>query len=276
MELLGFGDTPESQFRDPAFVKSQHPGFVDLLEDNKFLGVGDKYLCSDLIVKVRYRYIGYYFLDSNQLTHNQALRVILGGPLSINILQNSSRSRIKRYGFRKIAPPLLAFLATVVSQLKLLLFLPLISFQIYFLLYGTGSFESDPEGQEEYQVFFMDRLVEIHALGHKAREHIFGFLEEEVYGFRRKKATAEQTRQKKFSEARLQEIRTQAALEDAEEQDGEGGGDKMDEGGEGGEGGEEGEGGEGGEEGEEGEGGEEGEEGEGGEGGEEGEGEGES
>jgi hypothetical protein len=54
MEVLGFEDTPESQFRDQDFIKSDHPGFVDLLGDNKFLGVGKNYLRSDQIVKVRY------------------------------------------------------------------------------------------------------------------------------------------------------------------------------------------------------------------------------
>lgn len=54
MEILGFGNTPESQFRDQTFVKSEHPGFTALLEGNKFLGVGDKYLCSEHIVKVDY------------------------------------------------------------------------------------------------------------------------------------------------------------------------------------------------------------------------------
>jgi len=63
MELLGFGDTPESQFRDQSFIKSQHPGFVDLLDNNKFLGVGDEYLCSDQMVKVRH--IGHHTLVSN-------------------------------------------------------------------------------------------------------------------------------------------------------------------------------------------------------------------
>jgi hypothetical protein len=58
MEVLGFQDTPESQFRDQSFVKSQHAGFVDLLNENKFLGMGDNYLRSDQIVKVRS--IGYY------------------------------------------------------------------------------------------------------------------------------------------------------------------------------------------------------------------------
>lgn len=53
MEILGFGETPEHEFRDQTFDKSQHPGFVDLLNDNKFLGIGDTYLCSDQIVKVR-------------------------------------------------------------------------------------------------------------------------------------------------------------------------------------------------------------------------------
>ena len=53
MEVLGFEDTPESQFRDEGFNKLEHPGFIDLLEDNKFLGIGDEYLCSSQIVKVR-------------------------------------------------------------------------------------------------------------------------------------------------------------------------------------------------------------------------------
>jgi len=59
MEILGFQDTPESQFRDQNFVKSEHPGFVDLLDENKFLGVGKNYLRSAQIVKVRYIHCGY-------------------------------------------------------------------------------------------------------------------------------------------------------------------------------------------------------------------------
>ena len=54
MEVLGFGDAPESQFCDKASNKSQHSGFVDLLDENKFLGIGEKYLCSEQIVRVRY------------------------------------------------------------------------------------------------------------------------------------------------------------------------------------------------------------------------------
>jgi len=90
-----------------------------------------------------------------------------------------------------------------------------------------GNFESNPEGDEEYQLFFTDRLEEIHALGPKSERHIFDFLEEEVFGVKQKQATAEQRRQKEFSNARLQEIKAQAAKEDAGEkgigdQDGEG------------------------------------------------------
>ena len=63
MEVLGFEDAPESQFCDESFDKSQHAGFQDLLDGNKFLGVGDRYLCSDQIMKVSF--VGYYysFLD---------------------------------------------------------------------------------------------------------------------------------------------------------------------------------------------------------------------
>ena len=96
--------------------------------------------------------------------------------------------------------------------------MPLTDFYIYFILHGTGTFGSDPEGDEEYQLFFANRLEEIQALGHISAERIFGFLEEEVYGIKRKEATAEQRRQREFSGTRLEEIRAQAAREDAEEE----------------------------------------------------------
>ena len=54
MEILGFEATPEHDFRDQSFDKSQHAGFLDLLENNKFLGTGDNYLGSDQIIKVRF------------------------------------------------------------------------------------------------------------------------------------------------------------------------------------------------------------------------------
>ena len=54
MEILGFEATPEHDFRDQFFDKSQHAGFLDLLENNKFLGTGDNYLGSDQIIKVRF------------------------------------------------------------------------------------------------------------------------------------------------------------------------------------------------------------------------------
>ena len=124
---------------------------------------------------------------------------------------------MNRFGLRTIPPPLLAFAATVVSWLKLLKFLSLIGLQIYFVLHGTGNFESNPEGDEEYQLFFANRLQEIYALGPKSKKHIFDFLEEEVFGVKQKQGTAEQKRQKEFSDARLQEIKLQAAREDTEE-----------------------------------------------------------
>ena len=54
MEILGPVDTPQRDFRDQTFDKSEHPRFVDLLDNNKFLGTGENYLCSDQIVKVRF------------------------------------------------------------------------------------------------------------------------------------------------------------------------------------------------------------------------------
>ena len=53
LEVLGLDTALQSQFRDKTLDKSQHPGFIELLDQNKFLGVGDKYLCSDQIVRVR-------------------------------------------------------------------------------------------------------------------------------------------------------------------------------------------------------------------------------
>ena len=54
MEILGFEGIPEHDFHEKAIDKSQDPRFLDLLEDNKFLGTGKKYLCSDQIIKVRF------------------------------------------------------------------------------------------------------------------------------------------------------------------------------------------------------------------------------
>ena len=54
MEILGLEETPECKFHDQTFDKSQHAGFIDLLDNNKFLGTGNNYLCSDQIVKVRF------------------------------------------------------------------------------------------------------------------------------------------------------------------------------------------------------------------------------
>ena len=54
MEILGFEATPKHDFHDQSFDKSQHAGFLDLLENNKFLGTGDNYLGSDQYIKVRF------------------------------------------------------------------------------------------------------------------------------------------------------------------------------------------------------------------------------
>lgn len=90
--------------------------------------------------------------------------------------------------------------------------------QIYFLLHGAGNFESNPEGDEEYKNFFSDRVDEINELGPRTHKQLFGFLEEEVFGVKKKEATAEQRRQKEFSAAQLQAIKAQAAREEAEEE----------------------------------------------------------
>lgn len=63
----------------------------------------------------------------------------------------------------------------------------------------------------------MSRLEEIHALGPKTKKNLFNFLDEQVFGVKRKQATAEQKRQREFSDAQLQAIKAQAAKEDAEE-----------------------------------------------------------
>ena len=73
MEILGFDETPERDFRDPAFDKSQHAGFLDLLADNKFLGTGDNYLCSGPIKKVRIsQYLGPGIATESHVTRHSA------------------------------------------------------------------------------------------------------------------------------------------------------------------------------------------------------------
>ena len=62
--------------------------------------------------------------------------------------------------------------------------------KIYFILHGSDSFEYDPEGDEEYLTFFIDRHEDLKALGHKSLAHLSERLDEEVFGFKRKEATA--------------------------------------------------------------------------------------
>ena len=57
------------------------------------------------------------------------------------------------------------------------------------------------------------------ALGPKSFACLRGHWTEEVFGIKRKEATAEQRRQMEFSRRQLQEITAQAAREDAEEGD---------------------------------------------------------
>ena len=100
-------------------------------------------------------------------------------------------------------------------------FLLLIDLQINFILRGSNSFEYDPEGDEEYEGFFNARCEDIAALGQKSLNCLLDHLNEEVFGTKRKEATAEQRRQKEFSKRQLEEIKAQAAIEDAEEEDAE-------------------------------------------------------
>ena len=61
--------------------------------------------------------------------YGQALRVIIRGPASINILKNTARSRMNRFGiYSKVPPAIVAFSATVVNCLDLLPFSSLTSF----------------------------------------------------------------------------------------------------------------------------------------------------
>lgn len=51
LEILGI-DGQQSDFREGRINKKTNPGFISLRENNRFLGTGDKYLCSDQIVRV--------------------------------------------------------------------------------------------------------------------------------------------------------------------------------------------------------------------------------
>ena len=55
------------------------------------------------------------------------------------------------------------------------------------------------------------------ALGPKSGQHVVDLLQDEVIGIKRKKASAEQRRQKEFSVAKLQVIKAEAASEEVEE-----------------------------------------------------------
>ena len=51
LEILGI-DGPQSDFCEDRIDKKTHTGFISLRENNNFLGTGNKYLCSDQIVRV--------------------------------------------------------------------------------------------------------------------------------------------------------------------------------------------------------------------------------
>ena len=230
MEVLGFEETPESQFCDQPFIKSQHPGFVDLLDGNKFLGIGGNYLWSDQIVKVRPIAYHHLYLSQTQKTTSP-----LCSPLWSSFHQDFEKSILLKdelVQFPENPTWASCFCGNSCMLAEVTSFLLLINFQLYFIFHGTGSFESDPEGDEEYQLFFANRLEEICSLGPVSTRHIFDFLEEEVIGVERKQTSAEQKRQKEFSDAQLQEVGVQAAKEDAEElgtTDEQGGGDQENE-----------------------------------------------
>ena len=51
LEILGI-DGQQSDYREGRIDKATHPGFVHLRDENRFLGTGEEYLCSDQIVRV--------------------------------------------------------------------------------------------------------------------------------------------------------------------------------------------------------------------------------
>lgn len=59
LEILGV-DGKQSDFREGRINKKTHHGFISLRNENIFLGTGDKYLCSDQIIRVsRLLHIGF-------------------------------------------------------------------------------------------------------------------------------------------------------------------------------------------------------------------------
>lgn len=51
LEILGINGN-QVDYREGRIDKTSHPGFKHLREDNRFLGTGKNYLCSDQIVRV--------------------------------------------------------------------------------------------------------------------------------------------------------------------------------------------------------------------------------
>lgn len=136
-------------------------------------------------------------------------------------LKNPSRARANRFGINSVPYALIPTAATIVSWLGSSLFLFLIGFQLYFILHGSGSFEYDPEGDEEYETFWGDRWEEMGALGPASKSRLYGYLNAEVFGNKQRGPTAEMAQQTAFSQQRLKEIKAQALLEGAAKEDAE-------------------------------------------------------
>ena len=67
LEILGI-DGRQSDYREGRIDKAAHQGFVHLRGENRFLGTGEKYLCSDQIVRVsRFPWLEFNFTSDMQI-----------------------------------------------------------------------------------------------------------------------------------------------------------------------------------------------------------------
>jgi hypothetical protein len=64
LEILGIGGQ-QSDYREGRINKETDPGFIHLREGNRFLGTGDRYLCSDQIARVRGSLFNRFTFTSN-------------------------------------------------------------------------------------------------------------------------------------------------------------------------------------------------------------------
>lgn len=83
LEILGI-DGRQVDYREERINKATHPGFCHLRDNNRFLGTGKTYLCSDQVVRVsEILHLGSNLVSDNPNNRDSALFLLVQSQLRL-------------------------------------------------------------------------------------------------------------------------------------------------------------------------------------------------